>query len=189
MRDLYVRLIGLAEMEGAPLPQKEISALARRAAVSFVRELFGIPEDELIIAAGRYGKPYFPNHPEACFNISHAGDYIMLAVSSVPLGCDIEKLRISDEKKLLSMARHIFSGKEYDAYLAGEDKVDAFFRAWVLKEAESKWLGCGFAGGFNKLPGEGVHALWKPEEGYYAAVWAGEAFDLHLTKMKGTDIA
>lgn len=75
-----------------------------------------------------YGKPYFENL-DLYFNCSHSNNYIVAAISSVPLGVDIEEDRVFTD---------LFS----DIYLdstRGCDKLKTF----IMKEAYSKLDGRG----------------------------------------------
>ena len=57
----------------------------------------------------KHGKPYFSEQNGAFFNLSHSGEYAMLAVSDAPVGCDIETVRPTD----LRTARRILTAEEY----------------------------------------------------------------------------
>ena len=55
-------------------------------------------------AAGEFGKPYFTENNDFKFNISHSGDWAVIAVSDCEIGIDIEKigkLRTNIEKRIL----------------------------------------------------------------------------------------
>lgn len=54
-----------------------------------LRFLLGEKVDSVSI--GDYGKPYIPGG-EICFNLSHSGDYVVLASDSDRVGVDIEKV-------------------------------------------------------------------------------------------------
>lgn len=87
---------------------------ARRAAADFL----GVDEDEVKITCDSNGKPLC----DGCFvSLSHSGDYAVCAVSSFPVGVDIEKNRnvnpkliekicvSEDEKKYASDARSLLT--------------------------------------------------------------------------------
>lgn len=77
------------------------------------------------IARERGGKPYFPDRPDICFNLSHSHGAVVCAVHNRPVGVDIEKFRSAPKR------------------LAGgmEDRV--FFYRWTAKEASVKREGKG----------------------------------------------
>lgn len=74
------------------------------------------------------------------FNLSHSGDFVMLAISDTPVGCDIERLH----KAILS--HHVFHKNEL-ALLSSLPEGDArnreFLRLWTAKEAFLKAIGTG----------------------------------------------
>ena len=77
------------------------------------------------------GKPFFANGP--CFNISHSGKYIVMAVSSKEIGIDIED---NIEKNLTPLIR-IFN--EAEAKLLKEHTD--FYYLWCAKESLIKCIG------------------------------------------------
>lgn len=85
----------------------------------------GLPE----IAENSMGKPYFPEHPEVHFNISHTGGAVLVGVSDQPIGVDIEKIRPVSQR---AMRR-----------LAGVSTEEDFFQSWVRREARTKRSGNG----------------------------------------------
>ena len=52
----------------------------------------GIPPRNLTIANGPYGKPYLPDVTDFHFNLSHSGQYVVLAIGHLPLGVDVERM-------------------------------------------------------------------------------------------------
>ncbi|MEE1026656.1 MAG: hypothetical protein U0L55_06610 [Acutalibacteraceae bacterium] len=58
----------------------------------YLSRLYNIPEEKLEIKKGEKGKPYVLNIP-AHFNVSHSGDYTVLAISDRPIGIDLEIIR------------------------------------------------------------------------------------------------
>lgn len=95
-----------------------------------LRERYGwrqLPE----MALTDRGKPYFPEHPEVHFNLSHTSGAALAGLSDCPLGVDIEKIRPISQR---SMER-----------IAGVDSAAEFFRSWVRREARVKRGGAGIA--------------------------------------------
>ena len=97
--------------------------------------------------------------PAVTFNVSHSGEYALIAVSTAPgvacLGVDIEQRRA--DLDLEDLAEYAFTPSER-AFLrrckpcAGEsgeapglDYASAFFLTWVTKEAALKALGVGIS--------------------------------------------
>lgn len=75
------------------------------------------------IARGEEGKPFFPQRPEICFNISHSHGAAVVVLHDRDIGIDVEKMR--------SAPKRLSAGKS--------DKE--FFRAWTATEATVKRRG------------------------------------------------
>jgi len=75
------------------------------------------------------------------FNLSHSGDYILIAVGNIPLGIDIEYIMPDFETELLAI--ECFS-KEEQSFLAaqGNRSLD-FYTIWTRKESVLKATGEG----------------------------------------------
>ena len=71
------------------------------------------------------------------FNLSHSGDYAILATGEGALGADIEKC----SEKNLPVARKVFTPAE-QAWLQ-TSPVERFEQLWTLKESVMKALGMG----------------------------------------------
>ena len=136
---------------------------------TLVEEKLGISPQALVLEKNENGKPTVQGHPAFYFNLSHAGDYVVLAHGDVPLGVDIEQIR---EKDNLRVARRCFTEREY-AYVSGQKEVvsqetagapgevaeksgfepddslcaERFFYLWTMKEA------------YLKLTGDGIRLL------------------------------
>lgn len=94
---------------------------------------------DLDIKINSYGKPYIHNCPEVNFNISHCGEYVILAVSwAKKIGVDIELI---DKNIDLTIKSIIFSDTEASLIKNYTD----FFVLWTKMEAYLKCLGFGFA--------------------------------------------
>lgn len=85
----------------------------------------GFPE----IVENSMGKPYFPEHPEVHFNLSHTTGAVLVGISDQPIGVDIEKIRPVSQR---AMRR-----------LADVSTERAFFQNWVRREARTKRSGNG----------------------------------------------
>ena len=78
------------------LKPKEISGVGRKLLGFALKKRFGITGFPLEIGLGEYGKPYLAAHPGIEFNISHSGLYVVVAVSDVPVGIDVEEVQDRD---------------------------------------------------------------------------------------------
>ena len=91
-----------------------------------------------------HGKPYLVDNKELQFNLSHSGDFALLAVSKgAAVGVDIERTR--EKIDCQAIAKRFFSKDEFECVdsLKGLQQVDAFYRCWVKKEAFAKAVGWG----------------------------------------------
>lgn len=76
-----------------------------------------------------------------CFNLSHSGDWALLAVADREIGCDIENIRLINT---LRLGKTVFTDAEMDALRQAPDRLGAFFTFWTKKEALLKCMGEGF---------------------------------------------
>jgi len=106
-------------------------------------ERTGQAPERLAFGIGPFGKPELPGGPR--FSLSHSGERMMLAISDVEVGCDIERHRPLDDWR--AIADRLFAPGER-AQLAALDEAEgraAFFRCWARKEAFVKALGQGLS--------------------------------------------
>lgn len=92
------------------------------------------------IEIGAHGKPYL-KHTEFHFSLSHSGHYAICAVSSAPIGADIQQIKETLPKR----TTRILSDEER-AYLDGlpeTERIQLFYRLWARKESLIKWDGRG----------------------------------------------
>ncbi len=92
-----------------------------------------------------YGKPYMDAFPDIHFNGSHSGEYLVCALSSSPVGIDIQK--IEDKLGIIRLAERFFSPREIKCLkkVDTERQGPAFYRLWAQNEAYMKYTGLGFA--------------------------------------------
>jgi len=107
-------------------------------------------------------KPYLKNS-SVYFNISHSGDYVVLATSHREIGVDIEKINTYSNK----VAVRCFTQQEYE-WMLHEGDNEAFFRLWTAKESVMKASGLGFS-----LPPESFSVLPMDASAHHIAgkIW------------------
>ena len=124
------------------------------------------------------GKPVFSGAAPFHWNLSHAGDLAVCAVSSLPVGVDVEERTAVDAALFLRLP------PEEQRWCAHQS--DAFFTLWTAKESLVKSRGEGLAAllALPPLVREGKLCLqiedcfWQPVSilpGYAAAVASPEA--------------
>lgn len=90
-----------------------------------------------------YGKPLLAGVDDVHFNISHAGEWVVCAVSDAPVGIDIEWIEPID----LCTAQMYFSTEEYNHLFRQEQEaqLSCFYELWTLKESYMKQSGKGLS--------------------------------------------
>ena len=104
-------------------------------------ETFGLREANVRIAEGTYGKPYFPDYPDIHFNVSHSEKMVIAVFADVEVGCDIEYVDSVD----LKLAERFFCKPEYEFIMGHQEqeRKEAFYRIWTIKESFMKAVGSG----------------------------------------------
>lgn len=105
---------------------------------------YGLCEKDMTYLTSENGKPFFKDHPEICFNLSHSGTKVMAVFSDREVGCDVEKKTEANQ----AAAKRFFTKEEYETLTALSDpalQTDLFFRIWTRKESFVKALGRGFS--------------------------------------------
>ncbi|WP_053226403.1 4'-phosphopantetheinyl transferase family protein [Solirubrobacter soli] len=107
-------------------------------------EALGVAAPDVPIEAGDcvscglpHGKPRLPAHTELHFSLSHAGDVVLCALASTPVGVDVEA--VPDDARHLELLS-VLHPSERDAGTAA-----AVMRCWVRKEAYLKGTGEGLS--------------------------------------------
>ena len=129
---------------------------ARSALRAILAEYRRVPPETLQFAYSENGKPMLPGIE---FNLSHAGDFAMIAVTErTPVGIDIERIRPEIEiGKLLARLG------ETDL----PEGINELYARWTRREARTKAVG----GQLFVTPAEDILAVdLTAPEGYSAAV-------------------
>jgi len=115
-------------------------ALRSLAAGLLLHDAFGEAASRGRFVRGEHGKPRLPDGRP--FNLSHAGDYAVLALSDEPVGVDIERIRPLDAERF---AARFFHPLERRFTAASADRSAAVFLIWTLKESYLKAEGQGLS--------------------------------------------
>ncbi len=103
-----------------------------------LREDFGIAEPP-VFSFGEHGKPFLAEHPDLHFNLSHCRVAVACAVSSSPVGIDIESIR----KARPDLVRRTMNDDEAQSIISSSDPDREFTILWTRKEAVLKLSGRG----------------------------------------------
>ncbi len=91
---------------------------------------------QIKFTVGEYGKPSVTNKQKLEFNLSHSGDYALIAVArEYKVGVDVERLR--QELEIEKIAHRFFSEKENAELISlpATQRQIGFFNCWTRKEA------------------------------------------------------
>jgi 4'-phosphopantetheinyl transferase len=121
--------------EGIGAPQRRDQFLAAhwlaRRCLARLRPALQITE----IASDAEGAPWLPEHPDLFLSLAHSGSSVGCAVSSAPVGVDLERLgRVLDTA---AAGRIVCAPAERRLLAAGADdeRGTRFLQLWSLKEA------------------------------------------------------
>ncbi len=119
---------------------------ATRSALRLILAAYlGVRAPRIAFAYSDRGRPSLavPPEPPLDFNLSHADDLALLALSRGPVGVDLERVRSLPDAA--TIAQRFFSAEEAARLgrLRPELRPDSFFRAWTRKEALLKASGLG----------------------------------------------
>jgi 4'-phosphopantetheinyl transferase len=185
-----------------PAPRRQF-IVARAALRTLLGRYLGVSPSACSFALNAHGKPSLQPSSPVRFNVSHAGNLVLIAISDgIDLGVDVEAHRRTDD--LDSLAASILCPPDLELWRAAAavEGAAAFYRIWTCKEAVAKAIGCGLAMDFRSLrislaPGRAatlasMEPTWgraerwslqelQTENGYSAAI-AASAPDLKVTQ-------
>lgn len=110
---------------------------------------------------GEKGKPYLEGQENVVFNLSHSGEYAVLAYAvnddggsntgqqkREEIGIDIQEIRLMKE----GMKKRILNEKELlPLSFSKEEETNYLNRIWCIKESYAKMLGVGLSLDFRKI--------------------------------------
>lgn len=120
----------------------QVRSVATRALLrKLLAEKIRVRPEALRFVINDYGKPALQDHDRIEFNVSHSGDFALIAISTAgSVGVDIERYdRRIDVKNL---GEFVFTPAERKIPLK---TTEAFINHWVMKESVLKALGVGIA--------------------------------------------
>lgn len=143
---------------------------------------------ELQIAQGPNGKPYVENLDGFHYNLSHSGDWVVLAWGDSEVGVDVEQLR--ESANLERITRRFFTEEERTYIFAPVEEQERnrrFTKIWTCKESYVKYLGTGLAKSLESFSVDGEHdrvrlvdeeplmlKSWQLGEKYFLSLCCGQ---------------
>lgn len=135
----------LARLQAMSCAHARTDYLAARVALrTILGGYLGVAPEDVPLTRAPHGKPTLAVGPE--FNLSHGGRLLLLAVSRLPVGIDVEPRRTVPRR--LAIARRVL-GVEVAAQLARlprSEQDQAFLQQWTAMEARQKCYGEGVFG-------------------------------------------
>ena len=134
-----------------------------------LREEYGINSQPHFLI-GEHGKPTLQEHPEIHFNISHCKNAIAVAVSTEPIGIDVESIGRGNE----SLMNYVLNEEEIRQVKTADAPPVAFIQLWTKKEALFKLLATGITDDIKGLlarhPDISIDTQTNTEKGYALSI-------------------
>ncbi|XP_055939024.1 L-aminoadipate-semialdehyde dehydrogenase-phosphopantetheinyl transferase-like isoform X2 [Argiope bruennichi] len=118
-----------------------------------VNECLGFPYNEISFSRSSSGKPFLEKCDGFDFNISHHGDFCVLAAEyNCRVGVDVMKVEYRGKEtsieEYFSLMKRLFSSHEWNFIAqpgSEKEQLSRFYRVWCLKESCVKATGFGLA--------------------------------------------
>lgn len=121
-------------------------------------EYIGLHVDTIFLDIDSNKKPYISSHPSVYFNVSHSGNYALIAIAKSPIGIDIEYVNKSFD--FTEILPNVFSQTEINYINNSNNKRYLFYQFWTRKEAIVKAIGKGIDDELFKIPvTDGSHLI------------------------------
>lgn len=164
---------------GSLLSKREESLLGK---IMLDKILCDLSVEDYTVKYHKNKKPRLICDKNLCFNISHSGDYVALALSDSEVGCDVQEIKPYNQK----LINRCYCDNEIKLIEDSENKQEPFIYLWTLKESILKFKGDGVSGGlstydFSPFAGmssftafECNFALKRLDKGYLALCYKGD---------------
>jgi 4'-phosphopantetheinyl transferase len=141
-----------------------------------VQKAVGIAEYK--IETNPFGKPMVKGAADFHFNLSHSGQWVVIAYGSSPVGIDVERICWDSGKE--NLARRYFTADEQD-YVFGQEPqrcAERFFEIWTAKESYLKYIGTGLRKALDSFSVLQINVpnrlAFQPDIGYSLCLWSEE---------------
>ncbi|MCO5248911.1 MAG: 4'-phosphopantetheinyl transferase superfamily protein [Chitinophagales bacterium] len=165
------------------------AAFFGRLLIDYVLKRHRLQFDWNQFALSKKEKPYFQN-ADFHFNISHSGEYVVLALHDTTIGIDIEKER----NVKIDLFHKQFNTQEFQQIKSSSNPLQQFFHFWSIKEAAIKADGRGVevlsqTSTLSENTVQVENSLWHYQslnliKGYAFAVCTSHPFDLDAKDVK-----
>jgi len=98
------------------------------------------------------GKPVLPEYPHIHFNLSHCKTAVACAVSTSPVGIDIEHIKPVSDK----VTGRILTQQEFSQFKLAPDPNEFFCKIWTIKESYQKLSGDGLRADFREISADSI---------------------------------
>lgn len=94
-------------------------------------------------------KPILPTETGLFFNVSHSGDWVLIAISGSTVGIDVEFIK--PEMRYEDILPEYFTDREIE-FIQQSNSIERFYTLWTRKEALSKGIGTGLDSNLKYFP-------------------------------------
>lgn len=103
---------------------------------------------EYQISKTNSGKPYFINHPELNFSLSHSKNYFIITFFHKNIGIDLQYKEPIEKNKIKKIAQKFFHPIEINEI---NEDITRFYHIFCAKESYVKYCGTGINESFNQF--------------------------------------
>lgn len=129
-------------IDGSSLSNREESLLGK---ILLDKHLRDLSVENYTVKYHKNKKPRLICDKDLYFNISHSGDYVVLALSDSEVGCDVQEIKLYNQK----LIKRCYCDNEISLIENSENKQELFISLWALKESILKFKGDGVTGGLS----------------------------------------
>lgn len=134
----------------------------------------GLPPTALHFAPGENHKPILATAPELHYNVSHSGNWVLIAIAPVAIGVDVEKIK--PQFPFHEILDYSFSESEKAFVGRHPAQPAAFYRLWTRKEAFVKATAQGIDADFTRVPALDGQHQWQATYPNRVANWTVSSF-------------
>lgn len=151
-----------------------------------LKEACGYTE-QIVIQYQEHGKPFIRDLENFAYNMSHSGEWVVVAysydetgtVKDTKVGVDVEKIREFTNCEKLTIR---FFAKEEQEYIfsakSDAERAARFTEVWTLKESYLKYLGCGLSQSLESFAVDAATGQIQDTSGKRVADVSAESFVL-----------